>query len=46
MGCLGLEKDLPGLVKFEERLEGGKKVSLQKSTGRMNEMEGIGSTKQ
>lgn len=36
-GMLGLGRDLPGLVKFEERLEGGEKVGyLQISTGRLN----------
>lgn len=34
MRWLGLEKDLPGLVTFEERLEGGEKVRLADICGK------------
>lgn len=35
-GGLGLEKDLPGLVTFGERLEGVRRLVLQISVGRVN----------
>lgn len=46
VGWLGLEKDLPGLVTFEERLEGVRRLDLQVSAGRLSQMEGTGSTKE